>query len=72
MSLSVDAPQRYAGVVGAQSLAITVSARNLGTWTKYTGIDPENSLGGQSGSIGLDQSEFPQLASLFINLRLSF
>jgi TonB-linked SusC/RagA family outer membrane protein len=72
MSLSYDAAQRYAGLIGAQSLAITLSGRNLGTWTKYTGIDPENSLGGQGGSIGLDQSEFPQLASFFINLRVSF
>jgi TonB-linked SusC/RagA family outer membrane protein len=72
MSLSYDAPERYAGWLGARSLAITASGRNLHTWTKYTGIDPENSLGGQSGSIALDQSEFPPLASFVFNLRLAF
>ena len=72
MSLSFDTPNKYANRIGAQSMAITVSGRNLGTWTRYTGIDPENSLGGQTGSLALDQSEFPQLASFFVNLRLSF
>jgi hypothetical protein len=72
ISLSYDAPSRYAGLIGAQSLALTASGRNLGTWTKYTGLDPENNLGGQSGSIALDQSEYPQLASFVFSLRLSY
>ena len=72
MSLSYDAPERFASWMRAQSLSINATARNLHTWTTYTGIDPENSLGGQSGSIALDQSEFPQLASFLFGLRLSF
>lgn len=72
MTLSYDVSERYASRIGAQSLALAVSARNLGTWTKYTGLDPENSLGGQNGSIALDQSEYPQLASFQISLRLSY
>jgi TonB-dependent SusC/RagA subfamily outer membrane receptor len=72
VSLSYDASQRYAGIVNAKSLSITASARNLHTWTRYTGIDPENSLGGQNGSIALDQSEFPQLASFIVTLRLAY
>ncbi|HEY9230063.1 MAG TPA: hypothetical protein VIP11_25650, partial [Gemmatimonadaceae bacterium] len=72
MSLSYDAPSRYARLLAAQSLAIIVSGRNLNTWTKYTGLDPENSLGGQNGSIALDQSEYPQLASFQFNLRVSY
>jgi hypothetical protein len=72
MSLSFDTPNKYANRIGAQSMSITVSGRNLGTWTRYTGLDPENSLGGQSGSLALDQSEYPQLTSFFVNLRLAF
>jgi hypothetical protein len=53
VSVSYDAPERYARLIGAQSVFLTASGRNLHTWTKYTGIDPENSLGGQSGSIAL-------------------
>jgi hypothetical protein len=72
VSLSFDAPSRYAGLLGAQSASMTLSGRNLGTWTRYTGLDPENSLGGQTGSIALDQSEYPQLTSLLFSFRLSY
>jgi hypothetical protein len=72
MSLSYDVPNKYAERVRAQSLAISVSGRNLGTWTKYTGLDPENSLGGQNGSIALDQSEYPQITTFQLSLRLSY
>jgi TonB-linked SusC/RagA family outer membrane protein len=72
VSLSYDAHESVARRLGAQSLAVTVSGRNLAMITRYTGIDPENSLGGQAGSIGLDQSEFPQLASFMISVRLSY
>ena len=29
-----------------------VSGRNLKTWTKYTGLDPETSVGGASSRVG--------------------
>jgi hypothetical protein len=72
VSLSYDAPEVLARRLGAHSLGITASARNLSMLTKYTGIDPENSLGGQNGSIALDQSEYPQLASFVVSVRLSY
>jgi hypothetical protein len=40
--------------------------------THYTGLDPETNYGGQSGSIALDQSEYPQLASFVLSVRLSY
>ena len=73
VSVSYDAPESLARRwLGASSLGVTLSGRNLSTLTKYTGLDPENSLGGQSGSIALDQSEYPQLASFVITIRLSY
>ncbi|HVT41313.1 MAG TPA: SusC/RagA family TonB-linked outer membrane protein [Gemmatimonadaceae bacterium] len=72
VSLSYDAPGVLARRFGAHSLGVTASARNLAMITKYTGIDPENSLGGQNGSIALDQSEYPQLASFVVSIRLSY
>jgi TonB-linked SusC/RagA family outer membrane protein len=72
VALSYDAHESIARRLGAHSLGITASARNLAMITKYTGVDPENSLGGQTGSIGLDQSEYPQLASFVVSVRLSY
>jgi outer membrane receptor protein involved in Fe transport len=75
VALTFDAPVNAIRYVGAKSLAVTVSGRNLGTWTKYTGLDPENSLiaaSGMSGNIGTDQTEFPQLTSVVIGIRLGY
>jgi hypothetical protein len=69
VSLSYDAPTRYASKLGAHSLGLTASARNLHWWTKYTGLDPENQLGGTGD---LDQAEYPQLAALIFTLRLTY
>ena len=70
-----DAPLRSVRYLGAKSLALTVSGRNLGTWTKYTGLDPENSLSAASGMsdrIGTDQTEYPQLMSVVVGVRLGY
>jgi len=75
VSLTYDAPLNTIRYVGAKSLAVTVSARNLAMWTRYTGLDPENSLiaaSGMSGNIGTDQTEFPQLTSILIGVRLGY
>jgi hypothetical protein len=77
LSASYDAPDKIARYVGANSLAVTVSGRNLHTWTRYTGLDPENSLAASNGTgsnagIALDQSEFPQLAQFLVTFRLAY
>ncbi|HEY2853955.1 MAG TPA: TonB-dependent receptor plug domain-containing protein [Gemmatimonadaceae bacterium] len=40
VSLRWAVPSRFAGLVGGPS-AITVAGRNLATWTRYRGLDPE-------------------------------
>jgi hypothetical protein len=43
--------------------------------TKYTGIDPENSVSATSGNstnFGTDQTEYPQLASVVVTFRLTY
>jgi hypothetical protein len=73
VSLSYDAPERLARkYLGTSGLSATFTMRNLHTWTSYGGLDPENSLGGQSGSIGLSQAEYPSLASALLTIRLSY
>jgi TonB-linked SusC/RagA family outer membrane protein len=75
VSLSYDAMPRIARYVGAKSMALTLTGRNLHMWTKYTGLDPENSVnteGGMSRNLATDQTEFPQLATVLLGLRLGF
>jgi hypothetical protein len=75
VALTFDAQPRLASRVGAKSLAISVTGRNLHMWTKYTGLDPENSVntdGGASRNFGTDQTEYPQLATILFGVRLGF
>ncbi|HEX8272041.1 MAG TPA: SusC/RagA family TonB-linked outer membrane protein [Longimicrobiaceae bacterium] len=46
LSLTLMAPDRFASRFGMSGLRLTVSGRNLATWTDYSGFDPEvNSFG---------------------------
>ena len=41
VSLTYSAPEQWAHKIGASTLSFTVTGRNLHTWTKYKGVDPE-------------------------------
>jgi TonB-linked SusC/RagA family outer membrane protein len=41
LAFTVTLPQRFASSVRATNVSITLSGRNLHTWTNYTGLDPE-------------------------------
>ncbi len=50
LAMTVSAPTRWAKHLGASAVSLTVAGRNLATWTKYPGLDPElNYLPGGSG-----------------------
>ena len=71
VSLSYDAPSPLATRVGAHDLAVVLSARNLHTWTGYSGLDPESRFISNNGP-GIDQAELPQLTSFVVTLRLGY
>jgi len=48
LSLTYDVPASFAGRIGATSMSVTFAGRNLMTWTKYTGLDPELNVAGQN------------------------
>ena len=48
VSLTATAPSSWARRVGVSDLSLTVSGRNLATWTDYTGFDPEINFNGTS------------------------
>jgi len=57
---------------GFSSIDVRLSARNLHTWTKYRGIDPEANLAGASSLIqGVDYFNNPQTRSFVLSLGLN-
>jgi TonB-linked SusC/RagA family outer membrane protein len=59
-------------LLGFSSVDLRVSGRNLKTWTKYSGIDPETSLLGAASSVrGIDYFNDPQTRSFVFSLTLN-
>jgi TonB-linked SusC/RagA family outer membrane protein len=57
---------------GIGSIDIRLTARNLHTWTKYKGIDPETNLTGGTNLRGLDYFNNPQTRSIILSLRFNY
>ncbi|MBX6330464.1 MAG: SusC/RagA family TonB-linked outer membrane protein [Gemmatimonadaceae bacterium] len=58
--------------VGLSSIDVRLSGRNLKTWTKYRGIDPEANLGGAAVLIqGVDYFNNPQTRSIVLSIGLN-
>ncbi|HYW06279.1 MAG TPA: SusC/RagA family TonB-linked outer membrane protein [Longimicrobium sp.] len=71
VSVSYTLAQGWLERLGVGSADITLSGRNLKTWTDYTGIDPESNLTGQSLGRGLDYFNNPQTRSYVISVNLN-
>ena len=57
---------------GLSSIDVRISGRNLKTWTKYTGIDPETNLAGaEVGLRGVDYFNNPQTRSFVFTITLN-
>ena len=73
LAISYDVPPVWARKVGARSLGITLSGHNLATFTKYSGVDPENSyLSSGTSNMTTDQTGNPQLTSYTVSFRLVY
>jgi hypothetical protein len=58
--------------LGLSTLDIRIAGRNLKTWTKYTGLDPETSAGGANALIsGNDYFNLPQSRSIVFTVALN-
>ena len=71
VSLSYEAPESFAARARAKQAGFTLAARNLHTWTPYTGLDPESEFV-SGGTVNVDQAHVPQLMSLVLTVRLSY
>jgi TonB-dependent starch-binding outer membrane protein SusC len=67
-------PPAFAQRFGASRASINLAARNLHTWTPWTGQDPEaRFLSGARGGFGpLEQNHLPQLTSFVTTINFSF
>ena len=81
LSLTYQAPQKWASLAGAADLQITASARNFMLWTKYPGVDPEVNVFSRSAAPGSTDTNFGESIDAFgfpiprmfaINFRLGF
>ena len=72
VALTLTMPQSVAARLGAASASLTFAGRNLHTWTKYSGIDPELNAGAQSNFTAADFLTVPQVRYFTARLALSF
>jgi hypothetical protein len=64
-------PSEIARRLGVATAAFTISGRNLHTWTRYTGTDPESFFVGEQ-FVRVDQAQTPQLTQFLATLSLTF
>jgi TonB-linked SusC/RagA family outer membrane protein len=69
VAVTLGLPRSMAERFRTQALSLTLSGRNLGTWTNYTGLDPEINFGG-SGQNFLTAEFLTQPPARFFTARL--
>jgi hypothetical protein len=72
LSLTATAPDSWAGRMRVQSLSFTLAARNLHTWTKYTGSDPETNFFGSDNFQTTDFFTQPQVRYVTGRFNITF
>ena len=75
VSISWLVPERFTSAIGwgVRDVRLSVTGRNLKTWTKYSGLDPEvANLGDAAIRNNLDVAPYPPSRSLFFNLAVGF
>jgi len=71
LSLSYSLPRAFAGLIGANAGVLTVSGRNLYTWTKWTGVDPEAFFVVEQFA-RTEQAQVPPLRQMLVSINLTF
>jgi len=71
VTLGYNLPKNIASKVGASNARLYLSANNIYTWTKYSGIDPEVNYSNSLIS-GLDNLSYPRTKAFIIGVNVSF
>jgi TonB-linked SusC/RagA family outer membrane protein len=72
LSVTYNAPKSWANAFRADRVSLTLSGRNLATWTKYRGIDPEVNGQGENNFAQRDFLSIPSLRSFNVRLNIGF
>ena len=72
LALTYDVPSSFCKKIGMRSAAVSFNAYNLLTFTGYKGQDPEISIGGGIGSMGVDNNRTAVPRSYTMSLALTF
>ena len=74
VTVSYDIPERLFRVANVTHANISLSGRNLHTWSSYQGFEPESMwLGGtRGGNVSWEQTLTPQLTTWLVTLNLGF
>jgi TonB-linked SusC/RagA family outer membrane protein len=76
LTLKYDLPSSLVNTVGhnyLRNVSLSLTGRNLVTWTKYPGLDPEvSNFGTQQIGRGQDVTPYPPTRSYFISIDVGF
>jgi len=72
VSLTYTAPVQWASRIGASTLSLTLTGRNLATWTRYRGADPEISQSGQFNFSVADFLSQPPVRYFLARINVTF
>jgi TonB-linked SusC/RagA family outer membrane protein len=72
LSMTLMAPSRWTERLRFDGLSLTLSGRNLATWTNYTGLDPEVNFAGQDNFTTADFQSAPPVRHFTARLTVNF
>ena len=72
VSVTFFAPKQWASAMRAEGISLSLSGRNLGTWTKYKGFDPEILGGGQANFSTFEFLSQPPVRTFLARLNITF
>ena len=72
ISVTLYAPEVWAKRIGGSALSLTLSGRNLATWTNYKGFDPELNEAGQNNFTTADFLTQPPVRYFLARLNVTF
>lgn len=73
VTITYDAPRKYAQLFKARDLRVSLSGRNLAMWSKYWSFDPEfNNFGNQNFNRFIDLAPYPAMRQFFFSIDLGY